>query len=84
MARIGGIDLPNNKDFYYCSINIYDIIQMGNKDFIVWKDTNYYRTLLKRLEFIENLQKKYNNIFLEKFFYFILCFKFNFSIENIR
>lgn len=57
------IDLPNNKDFYYCSINIYDIIQMGNKDFIVWKDTNYYRTLLKRLEFIENLQKKYNNIF---------------------
>jgi len=61
-TKIIFVDLPNNKDFYYCS-NIYEIIEIENNGIKLWKETNHYKILLERLNFIENLQKKYRNVF---------------------
>jgi hypothetical protein len=61
-SKIIFIDLPNNKDFYSCS-NIYDIIEIENNGTRLWKETNHYNILLKRLKFIEELRKRYNNVF---------------------
>ncbi|MBR3628088.1 MAG: hypothetical protein IKN42_04485 [Elusimicrobia bacterium] len=61
-AKIIFVDLPNNKDYYYCS-NIYDIIEIENDGLQLWKDTNHYKILLERLNFLKSLQEKYNNVF---------------------